>query len=71
MSTVTVALPGTHELFFQMQAADKKRPKEERDMLHRLRPFARLMTAEDYEVFCRDMLCKGSRCFYSLLSHAS
>lgn len=41
----------------QMQAADKKRPKEEKDIVHRLRPFARLQTAEDFEVFCADILC--------------
>lgn len=40
-----------------MQAADKKRPREEREILHRLRPFARLQTAEDYEAFAADMLC--------------
>lgn len=40
-----------------MQAAEKKRPKEEKDIVHRLRPFARLQTAEDYEVFAADMLC--------------
>lgn len=40
----------------KMQAADKKRPKEERELLHRLRPFARLQTAEDYEAFSADTL---------------
>ncbi|KAI8993956.1 hypothetical protein BD414DRAFT_436331 [Trametes punicea] len=40
----------------QMQAADKKRPKEEKDILHRLRPFARLQTAEDFEQFQADIL---------------
>ncbi|KAF8895730.1 hypothetical protein CPB84DRAFT_1682235 [Gymnopilus junonius] len=40
----------------KMQAVDKKRPKEEREFLHRLRPFARLQTAEDYEAFATDML---------------
>jgi len=40
----------------QMQAADKKRPKEEKDIVHRLRPFARLQTAEDFEVFTADIL---------------
>ncbi|KAL0579051.1 Transcriptional adapter ada2 [Marasmius crinis-equi] len=40
----------------KMQAADKKRPREEREILHRLRPFARLQTAEDYEVFTADIL---------------
>lgn len=40
-----------------MQAAEKKRVKEERDIVQRLRPFARLQTAEDYEVFAADILC--------------
>ncbi|CAA7261867.1 unnamed protein product [Cyclocybe aegerita] len=40
----------------KMQAAEKKRPREEREFLHRLRPFARLQTAEDYEAFSTDML---------------
>ncbi|KIJ60052.1 hypothetical protein HYDPIDRAFT_99508 [Hydnomerulius pinastri MD-312] len=40
----------------KMQAAEKKRPKEEKDIVQRLRPFARLQTAEDYEVFAADIL---------------
>jgi transcriptional adapter 2-alpha len=40
-----------------MQAAEKKRPKEEKDIVQRLRAFARLQTAEDYEVFAADILC--------------
>ncbi|KAG5639467.1 hypothetical protein H0H81_001589 [Sphagnurus paluster] len=40
----------------KMQAAEKKRPREEREILHRLRPFAKLQTAEDYEAFASDML---------------
>ncbi|EMD33782.1 hypothetical protein CERSUDRAFT_142113 [Gelatoporia subvermispora B] len=40
----------------QMQAAEKKRPKEEKDIVHRLRPFAKLQTAEDFEVFAADIL---------------
>ncbi|KAF8160648.1 hypothetical protein B0H34DRAFT_697534 [Crassisporium funariophilum] len=40
----------------KMQAAEKKRPREERELVHRLRPFARLQTAEDYEAFAADML---------------
>lgn len=40
-----------------MQAAEKKRPKDDKDIIHRLRPFARLGTAEDFEVFTADMLC--------------
>jgi transcriptional adapter 2-alpha len=47
-----------NSLFFQMQAAEKKRPKEEKDIVQRLRPFARLQTAEDFEVFAADILCK-------------
>lgn len=43
-----------------MQANEKKRPKEEKDITHRLRPFARLQTAEDYESFVADTLCKHS-----------
>ncbi|KAH7920616.1 hypothetical protein BV22DRAFT_1073613 [Leucogyrophana mollusca] len=42
--------------FKKMQAAEKKRPKEEKDIVQRLRPFARLQTAEDYEVFAADIL---------------
>ncbi|KAF8872597.1 hypothetical protein CPB85DRAFT_1509189 [Mucidula mucida] len=40
----------------KMQAADKKRTREERDILHRLRPFAQLQTAKDYEDFSNDIL---------------
>ena len=41
-----------------MQAADKKRPKDEKDIVHRLRPFAKLQSAADYEVLCADIVCK-------------
>jgi transcriptional adapter 2-alpha len=44
----------------QLQANDKKRPKEEKDLLTRLRPFAKLQTAEDFEVFVADILCETS-----------
>ncbi|KAJ3557886.1 hypothetical protein NM688_g1229 [Phlebia brevispora] len=40
----------------QMQANEKKRPKEEKDIVHRLRPFSRLQTAQDYEDFVTDTL---------------
>jgi len=40
----------------KMQAAEKKRPREEREFVHRLRPFARLQTAEDFELFATDIL---------------
>lgn len=48
-----------NSILFQMQAAEKKRPKEEKDIVQRLRPFARLQTAEDFEVFTADILCKN------------
>lgn len=38
------------------QAADKKRPKDEKDIVHRLRPFAKLQSAADYEVLCADIV---------------
>ena len=41
-----------------MQALDKKRPKEEKETIHRLRPLAKLQTAEDYENFVDGLLCK-------------
>jgi len=34
-----------------MQANEKKRSKDEKDIAHRLRPLAKLQTAEDYETF--------------------
>ncbi|TFK19314.1 SWIRM-domain-containing protein [Coprinopsis marcescibilis] len=40
----------------KMQAAERKRPKEEREFINRLRPFARLQTSSDYEAFTTDML---------------
>ncbi|KAF8629133.1 hypothetical protein AX17_005719 [Amanita inopinata Kibby_2008] len=40
----------------KMQATDKKRPREDREIIHRLRTFARLQTAEDYEAFTTDLL---------------
>ncbi|KAF7320150.1 Transcriptional adapter 2 [Mycena kentingensis (nom. inval.)] len=40
----------------KIQATEKKRIKEEKDILHRLRPFARLQTGDDYEDFSTDIL---------------
>lgn len=37
--------------------AEKRRLKDDKDILHRLRPFARLQTAEDFEQFQADILC--------------
>ena len=41
-----------------MQAADKKRQKEEKELVTRLRPFAKLQTAEDFEAFVVDITCE-------------
>ncbi|CAK5279404.1 unnamed protein product [Mycena citricolor] len=40
----------------KLQVLEKKRSKEDKDILHRLRPFARLQTADDYEAFSADIL---------------
>lgn len=40
----------------KLMAAEKRRPKDDKDIIHRLRPFARLQTAEDYEAFWTDIL---------------
>ncbi|KAL2416847.1 Transcriptional adapter 2 [Exophiala dermatitidis] len=38
------------------QLIDKKRTKEEKDLLHKAKPFARMMNHEDFEAFNRDLL---------------
>ena len=43
-----------------MQANEKKRPKEEKDIAHRLRAFARLQTAEDFEAFVADAIWEAT-----------
>ena len=35
---------------------DKKRTKEERDLVHKAKPFSRMMNHEDFELFNRDLL---------------
>lgn len=40
----------------KMTAIDKKRSKEERDLLNKIRPFARLMTEKDFEMFQDNIL---------------
>ncbi|PSN69164.1 transcriptional adaptor 2 [Corynespora cassiicola Philippines] len=37
-------------------AADKKRTKEERDLLNKAKPFARMMKHEDFEEFCAGLI---------------
>ncbi|KIV84419.1 hypothetical protein, variant [Exophiala sideris] len=38
------------------QLLDKKRTKEEKDLMHKAKPFARMMNHEDFEAFNRDLL---------------
>ena len=42
----------------QMQALEKKRPKEEKEIAQRLKPLAKLQTAEDYDQFVDGILCQ-------------
>jgi len=44
----------------KMLAADKKRPKEEREFVHKFRPYAKLQTAEDYDEFVNGMLYESA-----------
>ena len=37
-------------------ALDKKRTKEERDLLNKAKPFARMMTRQDFEEFCQGLV---------------
>ena len=39
-----------------MQLLEKKRPKEEKDIVQRLKPLAKLQTAEDYDSFVDGIL---------------
>ncbi|KAI9875853.1 MAG: Transcriptional adapter ada2, partial [Watsoniomyces obsoletus] len=38
------------------QLIEKKRTKEEKDLLHKSKPFARMMNHEDFEAFNKDLL---------------
>lgn len=40
------------------QSLDKKRTKEEKDLLHKAKPFARMMVHEDFEALNRDLLAE-------------
>jgi transcriptional adapter 2-alpha len=53
-----------------MQALDKKRPKEEKEIAHRLRPLAKTQTAEEYENFIEGILCE-CRFFFNLKSEVA
>ncbi|CAI4038301.1 hypothetical protein SMKI_04G6430 [Saccharomyces mikatae IFO 1815] len=40
----------------KLQAIDKKRSKESKELYNRIKPFARVMTAQDFEEFSKDIL---------------
>jgi transcriptional adapter 2-alpha len=46
-----------HELleYRKNQLADKKRTKEEKDLMNKAKPFARMMQHQDFEVFCKGL----------------
>lgn len=41
----------------QIQAAERKKPQKERDLVAKYKVFAKLQTAEDHEVFIHGLLC--------------
>ena len=51
----------------RLQANERKRPKDERELLNRVKAFARVQTAADYEVFV-DGLLRASTCVDAQLS---
>lgn len=51
----------------RLQANERKRPKDERELLNRVKAFARVQTAADYEVFV-DGLLRASLCAAELSS---
>ena len=44
----------------QIQAAERKKPQKERDLVAKYKVFAKLQTAEDHEVFIEGLLCESS-----------
>ena len=56
-----------------MQVLEKKRPREEKDIVQRLKPLAKLQTADDYDNFVDGILCKSFNTglhFVELMQHA-
>jgi transcriptional adapter 2-alpha len=48
----------TGTLTGQIQALERKRPKEEKEMLQRYKVFAKLQTAQDFEVMVEGLICE-------------
>lgn len=53
-----------------MQLLEKKRPKEEKDVAQRLKPLAKLQTADDYDSFVDGIICE-IHFLYSSLTYSS
>ena len=51
-----------------MQLQEKKRQKEEREIVQRLKPLAKLQTGQDFEDFVEGIICMWSSFNVSLYS---
>lgn len=43
----------------QIVAADRKRPTKEKELVQKYKVFAKLQTAQDFEVFTEGLLCSS------------
>lgn len=41
----------------QIQVTERKRPKDERELVQRYKVFAKLQTAQDFEVLVEGLIC--------------
>lgn len=42
----------------QIQAMERKRPKDERELVQRYKVFAKLQTAQDFEILVEGLICE-------------
>lgn len=47
-----------------MQQAERKRSKEDRDFINKLKPLARLQTADDFENLVAGLICTQVLCLF-------
>jgi transcriptional adapter 2-alpha len=45
-------------IFFKNQAAERRLEKEDRDLLNRIKVFAKMMTKEDFDQFAEGLISK-------------
>lgn len=43
----------------QIQAMERKRPKDERELVQRYKVFAKLQTAQDFEALIEGLICES------------